>query len=196
MVKKEKKNVRVYNILFLFLRIFNNRKLSIKWNIMSTVHSCKSIIENLCRLSACDIFYKSFFERKFFLRYFGDLLFFLFSFFLFLRFLLFRYFGRSGFRKQLRTSSKWFSALCTAYIVWWSSGPALRDDIGQNGIFLSFFNAAPFPFVGQFLAHLNRLQALVDPFAGISFTVVVFEHTFDTRFRIVDLLQVFTSQLS
>ena len=42
------------------------RKLSIKWNIMSTVHSCKSTIENLCSFFACDIFYKSFFERRFF----------------------------------------------------------------------------------------------------------------------------------
>ncbi len=89
-----------------------------------------------------------------------------------------------------------FSSLCTAYIVWWSSGPVLRDDIGENGIFLSFFNAAPFPFVGQFLANFDGFESLIDPTVGIAFTVVVFEHTFDTRFRIVDLLQVFTSQLS
>ena len=62
--------------------------------------------------------------------------------------------------------------------------------------YFGLFNDAPFPFVGQFLANFDGFESLIDQTVGIAFTVVVFEHTFDTRFRIVDLLQVFTSQLS
>ena len=47
------------------------------------------------------------------------------------------------------------------------------------------FNDAPFPFVGQFLANLDRLQSLIDPTVGIALTMIIFQHTFDTLFRIV-----------
>ena len=45
--------------------------------------------------------------------------------------------------------------------------------IGQNRVFHAFLHTTRVPFVGQLLAHLNRLQALVNPFAAIAFLEIV-----------------------
>ena len=45
-------------------------------------------------------------------------------------------------------------------------------------------NAARVPFVGQLLAHLNRLQALVDPFAAVSLLEIGFQCAVNRQFRI------------
>ena len=53
------------------------------------------------------------------------------------------------------------------------AGPRFCDLIGQNRVFHAFLYPARVPFVGQFLAYLNGLQALVDPFAAIAFLEIV-----------------------
>ncbi len=64
------------------------------------------------------------------------------------------------------------------------AGPCFRDLVCQDRVFLTFLNSARVPFVGQLLAHLNRLQALVDPFAAVAFLEIGFQRTVNRQLRI------------
>ena len=73
--------------------------------------------------------------------------------------------------------------------------PRFRDLVGQNRVFHAFLNAACVPFVGQFLAHLNCLQALVDPLAAVTFLEIGFQCAVDRQFRIDGFLDPFPANL-
>ena len=64
------------------------------------------------------------------------------------------------------------------------AGPRFCDLVGQNRVFHAFLYPARIPFIGQFLAHLNGLQALIDPFAAVAFLEIGFQRTVDRQLRV------------
>ena len=62
--------------------------------------------------------------------------------------------------------------------------PRFCDLVGQNRVFHALLYTACVPFVGQLLAHLNRLQALVDPFAAVAFLEIGFQRTVYRQLRV------------
>lgn len=98
------------------------------------------------------------------------------------RFSLFRNFGGRRFGKHVEhqlqighvvAQAFGFQSLVLLVLARGHTRPAQRNNIGQRGVFLSLFDTAAFPFVGQFLAYLDGFQPLVDPVLGIAFAMVI-----------------------
>ena len=75
------------------------------------------------------------------------------------------------------------------------SRPCAGDLVGENGILDAFFYAARLPLIRQLPAHLNGLQALVDPFTGISLAQIGFQRALNAQLRVDGFLDALPAHL-
>ena len=73
--------------------------------------------------------------------------------------------------------------------------PCTGDLIGEDGVLHALLNAAGIPFVRQFLADLDGLQPLVDPFAGIALFEIGFQRPLDGQLRVDGFLNALPTNL-
>ena len=73
--------------------------------------------------------------------------------------------------------------------------PCAGDLIGEDGVLHALLHAAGVPLVCQFLANLNGLQPLVDPFAGIALLEIGFQRPLNGQLRVYGFLNALPADL-